>query len=126
MSPAAPPSCGVWLTRGSGFTLIEVLVAIVLVAIGVLAAVGSSAVIVREQDNGRAATLAAAIAVNRLESLRSHPCGQESGTAPAPKGMVEWWTEAPSSAGVRTLSDSVSFATAGTARVFVLRAQAWC
>ena len=114
------------LNRQPGFTLIEVLVAIVLVAIGVLAAVGSSAVIVREQDAGHSATLAASIALNRMESLRSHPCAPENGYALSARRMEEWWVSTPAGSGARTLSDSVVFLTAGTPHVFVLHAQAWC
>lgn len=110
----------------SGFTLIELLVAIVLVAIGVLAAVASSAVIVREEDQGKSAAIAASVAANRLEWLRSHPCRPESGYTTGVKGISESWVSMPSASSVRDLSDSVSFAVAGTKHVFVLHARAWC
>ena len=109
-----------------GFTLVELLVAIVLVAIGALAAVTSSAVIVREQDDGRAAAVAASAALNRLEWLRSRPCILETGHAEGAKGISEWWASTPPSPEIRRLSDSVVFVAAGRPRVFVLSAQAWC
>ena len=114
------------MTSRAGFTLIELLVALVLVAIGVLATVAASAVIVREQDDGHTMALAAEVAVNRLEWLRSHGCSQEAGSAAGAKGVSEWWASTTAFAGVRSLSDSVAFATGGTQRLFVLRAEAWC
>ena len=53
-----------------GFTLIEVLVALVLLTVGVMALVGSSALVSRMIGRGRRSTVAVQVATARLESLR--------------------------------------------------------
>ena len=54
----------------SGFTLAEVALALVILAVGVLALVGSSAMVTRMIGLGRAATLASQVGAARLEWLR--------------------------------------------------------
>jgi prepilin-type N-terminal cleavage/methylation domain-containing protein len=54
----------------SGFTLVEVLVAVVLLAVGILALTGSSAVINRMIGRGKVETQAAMAAARRMEELR--------------------------------------------------------
>ena len=53
-----------------GFTLIEVLVALVLLTMGVMALVGSSAMVSRMIGRGRGSTVAVQVATARLERLR--------------------------------------------------------
>jgi type II secretion system protein I len=53
-----------------GFTLIEVLVALVLLTVGVMALVGTSALVSRMIGRGRGSTVAVQVATARLESLR--------------------------------------------------------
>jgi prepilin-type N-terminal cleavage/methylation domain-containing protein len=53
-----------------GFTLIEVLVAIVLLTVGVMALLGSSALVSRMIGRGRGSTVAVQVATARLEHLR--------------------------------------------------------
>jgi prepilin-type N-terminal cleavage/methylation domain-containing protein len=53
-----------------GFTLIEVLVALVLLTVGVMAFVGTSALVSRMIGRGRGSTVAVQVATARLESLR--------------------------------------------------------
>jgi prepilin-type N-terminal cleavage/methylation domain-containing protein len=53
-----------------GFTLVEVLVALVLLTVGVMALVGSSALVSRMIGRGRGSTVAVQVATARLERLR--------------------------------------------------------
>jgi prepilin-type N-terminal cleavage/methylation domain-containing protein len=53
-----------------GFTLVEVLVAVVVMGIGITALVGSSAMVTRMVGRGKSATRAAQVATQRLEALR--------------------------------------------------------
>jgi len=53
-----------------GFTLIEVLVAIVLLTVGVMTLLGSSALVSRMIGRGRGSTVAVQVATARLERLR--------------------------------------------------------
>ena len=54
----------------SGFTLIEVLVAITILAVGVVAMAGSSAAVTRMIGRGKIDTRATQLATERLEALR--------------------------------------------------------
>jgi prepilin-type N-terminal cleavage/methylation domain-containing protein len=66
--------------RDRGFTVVEVLLALVVLVVGVLALVGSSALVSRMIGQGREATRASQAAAGRLEWLRqlarssSPPC----------------------------------------------------
>jgi Tfp pilus assembly protein PilV len=78
-----------------GFTVAEVLVAVMVLTVGVLALVGSFAGMSRMLGQGRQATVAAAVTAGRMEELRriahstSPPC-----TAP------EWRSDSASETGV--------------------------
>ena len=59
-----------FLRSARGFTLVEVLVAIVLLTLGVMALLGSSAMVSRMIGRGRGSTVAVQVATARLERLR--------------------------------------------------------
>ena len=79
-----------------GFTLIEVIAAIILLTIGLLAVAGLGVVAAKTTRRGSTQTLAAAIAQSRFDSLSSLPCytlaaaGATSGTATI-RGVQEKW-----------------------------------
>jgi prepilin-type N-terminal cleavage/methylation domain-containing protein len=56
--------------RRRGFTMVEVMVALVLLTVGVMALVGSSAMVSRMIGKGRGSTIAVQVATARLERLR--------------------------------------------------------
>jgi prepilin-type N-terminal cleavage/methylation domain-containing protein len=58
-------------SRG-GFTIIEVMVAVLVLALGVLALAGSSGFVSRMLGRGRSSTLAAQAAVDQMERLRAY------------------------------------------------------
>jgi prepilin-type N-terminal cleavage/methylation domain-containing protein len=58
------------ISRRRGFTIVESLVAAMVLSVGILALVGSSALTSRMVGLGAAATRAASIAVTRIERLR--------------------------------------------------------
>lgn len=86
----------------AGFTLIEVLMAVTLLAIGLLALAGLAATSLRVVRGGAAQTRAAAIAQSRFDSLSSVPCAQIAAAVPASapavtgtattRGVVETWS----------------------------------
>lgn len=53
-----------------GFTMVEVIVALVLLTVGVMALVGSSAMVSRMIGRGRGSTVAVQVATARIERLR--------------------------------------------------------
>lgn len=58
------------MTNRQGFTVVEVLVAIMVLGVGILALVGSSALVTRMIGEGRRATYATQIAQQRIEFAR--------------------------------------------------------
>jgi prepilin-type N-terminal cleavage/methylation domain-containing protein len=92
--------------RDAGFTIVEVLVAVLILAFGVTALVGSSAIVTRQVGRGRITTIATEVATQRLEYLRREgarltgtpprPCTSgnftSSGSANVTRGVSETWT----------------------------------
>lgn len=58
----------------SGATLVEVLVAVVILTVGLLGLVGSMVTVTRMVEDSRRYQRTAALATGRLEMLRSQPC----------------------------------------------------
>ena len=81
------------LRTRAGFTLPEVLVALVLLGIGLLGLAGSAGLVSRLVGDGSRLTMAAAVATARVEQLRALGCGAGSGSA-VTRGIEERWTVA--------------------------------
>jgi prepilin-type N-terminal cleavage/methylation domain-containing protein len=118
----------------TGMTLIEVLVAVVVLSIGVLALTGSSAMISRMIGRGRVETHAALLASRRLEQLRQQAASTTprctaanfaSGGPHLDEGLLESWTVAPAGR-VRRVSVSVSYLTIRGSRSAVLESEVAC
>ncbi|HZN98237.1 MAG TPA: prepilin-type N-terminal cleavage/methylation domain-containing protein, partial [Gemmatimonadales bacterium] len=112
----------------SGFTLVEVLVALVVLALGVLALTGSSAVINRMIGRGKIETHAAMAAARRMEVLRrvagstTPRCSASEFTSGGPTledGLLASWTVPPSGS-LRRVRVSVSYLTLRGSRSAVL------
>jgi prepilin-type N-terminal cleavage/methylation domain-containing protein len=112
-----------------GFTLVELLVAIVVINVGLLALVAASAVVVREADEGKARAAAVRAASNRLEWLASRPCSApmpDHGSVSAAGGLREEWSVERLTNGVRELRDSVTYTRRGSTLMLVLRSRVTC
>ena len=120
-----------------GFTLVELMVAIIILAIGILGLAGTSAVITRQIGSASRQTVAATIAQSRFDSLSSINC---AGLAPAggttagvathldprtgkPRGVVERWRVTDGN-DVKILTDSITIA--GQLRVLVYESYMPC
>ena len=102
-----------------GFTLVEVLVAVVVLGIGITALVGSSAMVTRMIGRGQMATRAAQLASSRLEKMRriaystSPRCTAVSFASGGPattQGVTEAWQLTGTNP--RTVTVTVSYKTA--------------
>lgn len=83
----------VTLRARRGFTIAELIVAILIITVGVVALAGSSAAVLREMELAQGATLAATIAQSRLEVLRSYSaCTSITSGADTVRHMPETWT----------------------------------
>jgi type II secretory pathway pseudopilin PulG len=89
----------VCVSRRSGFTIVESLIAAIVLSVGVLALVGSSALSSRMLGRGAASTRAGLIAATRIERLRQiafstvPPCsgaGWSGGSAGGPDLAESW------------------------------------
>jgi len=78
-----------------GFTLVECLVAVTLLAVGMLAL--SATTLTVERTDGRAARrdAAATLAWARLEALRGTPCAARANGGAAAGGIAEHWRVLP-------------------------------
>jgi Tfp pilus assembly protein PilV len=109
-----------------GFTLIEVVVAVVLIDVGLLALVAASAVLVRQTTELRVRSAALHAATNRLQLLGASACVATSGAAAGPLSIHEWWSVVLQPNGVRELRDSVTFSVGIAEKTVVLRTRLPC
>ena len=110
-----------------GFTLVELLVPLLLVDVGLLALVATSAAVTRELLQSGRRNLALESAVARLERLSSVPCrNDDRGDEVIAPGIHEWWSATVDAGGTRRLQDSVTFVRRSAVRSIVLRTRARC
>lgn len=115
------------LRARAGFSLIELLIALVLLEIGLLALVGMTGASTREADAARRAAAALSVASARLERAESLSCrGGNSGIWPAGPGLTESYEEIVGPNGTRVISDSVVVVTTRGSRAIVLRTGGRC
>jgi prepilin-type N-terminal cleavage/methylation domain-containing protein len=74
-----------------GFTLIEVIVALVLLAVGLLALLGATTALNRQAALAQQLGVGALAAQSRLEWLRTRPCADLHDSAGAARGIQERW-----------------------------------
>jgi prepilin-type N-terminal cleavage/methylation domain-containing protein len=101
----------------AGFTLIEMIVAVVILTVGLLGLASTSAVITRQAGGNATQTLATQVIANRLEKFRSLGCSQI-----APSGgettrrISERWARVNTVNRVLFVVDTVTYTIAGTSR----------
>ena len=88
------------MTRGDrrrGFTIVEMLFAVILLAVGLLGVAGLGLATSRMTRGGSVQTVAATLAQARFDSIASLPClplaaaGTTTGAPPAFRGITERW-----------------------------------
>ena len=96
----------------AGFTLIEIMVAVMLFVVGVLAVCGSSSVVMTMVGGSQRRTIAAVVAESRFERLRSVPCTAHASGSATTRGVREVWTSVPL-ARADDVTVQVTFASSG-------------
>jgi prepilin-type N-terminal cleavage/methylation domain-containing protein len=92
-----------------GFTLVELLVALLILSVGALALVGTSRTIAALIGDGAQRTVAARAAQSLLDSLAATPCAAlRDGSATTARQVSLAWV-IRDSAGLRTVQQRVSF-----------------
>lgn len=84
--------------RRRGISLVEVLIACVLLTVAVLGLVSVATGVSRQTGNSRRQVIAASMAQARLDSLRSLSCASMSSGARTRQGITEEWTVSGSGA----------------------------
>jgi prepilin-type N-terminal cleavage/methylation domain-containing protein len=118
----------------AGLTLVEVLVAIVVLGVGVVALAGGSSLVTRMIGRGKVETRAAQVASRRMEALRllaaagSPRCnapGFSSGGPSIRDGVTESWI-VPSSGRLRRVRVTVTYLTVRGPRSAALETEIEC
>ena len=92
-----------WLRRAarrlarsrSGFTIVEVVVAIMIFTVGLLAMAGTASLIMMTVAGSRTRSVAATVAESRFEQLRAQTCAAHIGGAAITRGLRETWSVKP-------------------------------
>ena len=117
------------VTRGDrrGFSLIEVVVAIMVLAVGVLGLAATSTVVTRQIGGGAQQSTAANLAASRFERLRGRPCAAVTSAAAVVEtnGISELWTVTAIKDGL-VVRDSVWYDTSRGERGFVFETTLPC
>lgn len=74
-----------------GFTLVELIIAIVILVVGVLGLASTAAVVMQQIAASSMQTRAAMIGQSRLERLRSFPCANMVAGTATSNGITETW-----------------------------------
>jgi prepilin-type N-terminal cleavage/methylation domain-containing protein len=110
-----------------GFTIAEVLVAVVMLSVGVMALVGSSAMVTRMVGRGRVSTYSGQVATARVERLRqiaastANPCTSADWktdsvyTATGNGSIREKWRILDNAGNARRVQVTLSYASGGRA-----------
>jgi prepilin-type N-terminal cleavage/methylation domain-containing protein len=118
----------------AGFSLVEVLVAVVVLGVGIVALVGSSAMVTRMIGRGKIETRVAQTASRRIEALRlaaystSPRCTAgafASGGPVTTNGVTESWV-VPAAGKVRSVQVNVSYRTVQGPRTASLQTRIEC
>jgi Tfp pilus assembly protein PilV len=112
--------------RRAGFTLVEVLIAVVLIDVGLLALVAAGSILVRRTAEVRLRATAVRVALDRLQLVGVGACVSASGVAIGARGIRENWGATAPTNGVRELYDSVTFTVAGAEKLLALRTRLPC
>jgi type II secretion system protein I len=78
-----------------GFTLIELMVAMMIFTVGVLATMSSAAAVMKVMGGSQRLTVASTVAEARFERLRSQSCAVHTNGSTQTRGVRESWTVYP-------------------------------
>lgn len=95
--------------RRDGFTMPELLIAIIVIAVGLLSLASGSVGVLRQMRYGNQSTLASAVAQQRLEAIRSQGCASLSSGTATTRGLSEKWVITVMSNKARAVAESVKY-----------------
>ncbi|HTI62603.1 MAG TPA: prepilin-type N-terminal cleavage/methylation domain-containing protein [Gemmatimonadaceae bacterium] len=95
--------------RRDGFTLAEVVVAMVILSVGLLALASGSMGVIRQMRSGNQAAIAAMVAQSRMEKMRSRTCSSITTGTATTSGMAEKWSVNAMSARISAVTETVTY-----------------
>lgn len=102
----------------AGFTLVELIVAMLMLTIGLLGLAGVGAVVLKQTKGGTYQTIAASIAQSRFEQFEGDACATIVAGSATVRGMSERWTVGTVGVRAKSVRDTVTFVgTSGTKKV---------
>lgn len=108
-----------------GFTVIELIVAMLVLTVGVLGMATTSVVLSRQIAAGRQQIIAATLAQSRFERLRSVRCTTITAGSATTRGVTESWTKQDVARAV-IVTDTVRWTIRGSQKVHVYRSVIPC
>ena len=109
----------------SGFTVVEVMVAMLVLSLGVLAMVGTAALVQRQMGSAQQQSLAAFAAQTRFEQLRSINCQSIANGSAATRTVTEAWVKKDTARAV-IVTDTVHYTTGYGQRFQIYRTTVSC
>lgn len=102
----------------AGFTLVELIVAMLMLTIGLLGLAGVGGVVLKQMSSGTYQTIAASIAQSRFEQMEGDSCALITSGSATVRGMAENWTVASLGLRAKTVYDTVTVvSSSGTKKV---------
>ena len=95
--------------RRRGFTLAEVVIAMVILSVGLLALASGSMGVIRQMRAGNQASMAAMVAQSRMEKMRSRTCSSITTGTATTSGMAEKWSVNAMSARISAVTETVTY-----------------
>lgn len=95
----------------AAFTLVELIVAMLILTVGLLAMAGTAGIVTRQMGAGARQSVAAQVAESRLEWLRATACHSIGDSTTTTRGVTEKWKHTVSGKSIVIL-DSVKYTSA--------------
>lgn len=113
-----------------GFTLVELLVAIVILAVGVLGLAATASVVTRQMTGAVHQSVAANVAYSRMERIRTGNCVAMADSSSPPAGIVtrnvrERWTITKANNAILVF-DTITYAVRGKQKMQVYHSEFPC
>ena len=97
--------------RRRGFTLVELLVAMLVMTVGIIALASTAGVVTRMMTDGSRRTIAANVAQARFEKMRNLSCAMLASGSATTRRVHEVWVARKTAPTLTMVVDSVSFST---------------
>jgi prepilin-type N-terminal cleavage/methylation domain-containing protein len=112
--------------RRSGLTLVEMMVAVVILAVGLLGLASTSAVVTRQVGGAASQTLAANVIQSRLEWMRAVPCATIQNKEVQTRGIKEVLVRGAEVNRILWVTDTIKYSVGGSPRTQVYTMTAQC